>query len=52
MGSRGPIYTLVAAAQLMGENAELIEEVTANSANVDTASSSTSTTDPRTGSPA
>jgi hypothetical protein len=35
MGSRGPIYTLVAAAQLMGENAELVEEITANSDNVD-----------------
>jgi hypothetical protein len=35
MGSRGPIYTLEAAAKLMGENMELVAEVTANSDNVD-----------------
>ena len=35
MGSRGAIYTLAAAAELMGENAELVEEVTANQDNVD-----------------
>jgi hypothetical protein len=35
MGSRGPVYTIAAAARLLGENIELIEEVTANPDNVD-----------------
>ncbi len=35
MGSRGPIYTIAAAARRMGENIELVEEVTANSDNVE-----------------
>ncbi len=35
MVSRGPIFTLAAAARRMGENVELVEEVTANSDNVD-----------------
>ena len=35
MGPRGRVYTIAAAAQVMRENAELIEEVTANPDNVD-----------------
>ncbi len=35
MGSRDQIYTIAAAAKLIGENAELVEEVIANPDNVD-----------------
>jgi hypothetical protein len=35
MGARGQIYTIAAAAKLIGENTELVEEVMANPDNVD-----------------
>lgn len=35
MGFRGRVYTIEAAARLMGENADLVEEVTSNPDNVD-----------------